>query len=152
MLDLVAAEMENYSFDDVAEVVAKTRGQVVVLPEPNEIQLDIDDAHSASVFNKRIKELAVFVSCGHIKYFDSAKITKSISSKSGYPSKHIYISFFLNNKPIVLNEWQRIVLQFMLGSDVIRETLNGFRLLRGVENPTRLFEYAEDTKEKNKNA
>ena len=62
---------------------------------------------------------------------------KEAPSKSGLPHRHITITF---SKDKIFGEWERIALQFMFGSDPVRESMNVLRAVAGEEKPTRLFE------------
>lgn len=135
----IMAHIDTYDLDVSAEEEAKRLNCIVVKPEPNQLQIDIDSEEAYSIFQKRIFEY---------KYHSQLSITvETHPSKSGLPKRHITITVndFKNN-PHVFNEWERIALQFTLGSDPIRETLNTWRLLRGSENPSRLFEPKEENK------
>jgi len=127
------ADVDTYDLDISAEQAAKKIGCIVVKPEPNQLQLDIDTGEAYARFKHRIVEFE-----RHSKYI--VYIEEHIS-KSGYPRRHITLSLTdLEDNPVVLGEYERIALQAVLGSDIVRETLNTWRLLRGSTNPSRLFE------------
>lgn len=126
-----SVEEAEYKFDEKAEEVAKNRGQIVVFPKPNELQLDIDGQKEYEEFERRFE---FFSSIAPELYCPFEIVKKPSKSEGCY---HITIIF---NKNIYLDEWQRIALQSALGSDPIREYLNAMRKLTGIENPTRLFE------------
>ena len=145
--DGIAASLGGYDFDASADLAAEEAGCVVVFPEPNQLQIDIDTQEDLEYFRKRFKEFS--------KLWGSHGISlkkKASRSKSGAGHYHIYISLFTYDldgiddsldfisKPLVLTETERILYQFALGSDKIRETLNTMRLITGVKMPTRLFE------------
>lgn len=129
----IEAHINTYDLDVSAEEEAKRFNCSIVIPEPNQLQIDIDSEEAYSVFQKRIFEY---------KYYSQLSITiETHPSKSGLPKKHITVTVNdSKSNPHVFSEWERIALQFALGSDPIRETLNAWRLLRGAENPSRLFE------------
>ena len=130
---------ELYDFCKKAEDDAKMKGCKVVYPKENQLQLDIDNAKQFKHF-WRI----------HLQFQDMLEIYGSeicdmnvvaLPSKSGGEHLHVTIDFFDRNKnPVKIDPWMRIALQFMFGSDPVREKLNIFRLLTGDKTPCRLFE------------
>lgn len=106
-----------------AERAAEDANCTVLYPEPNEIQLDIDTDEQYEVFLKRFNEV-------NGRFFEMTNTI--LKSKSG--NRHVIITL-----PTFVSEWQRIALQFMFGSDPIRETLNIYRIFAGEKKPTRLF-------------
>jgi hypothetical protein len=143
----------NYSFEENCLEVARRIGCVVVFPKVNEIQIDIDSRKSLQHFKKRYKE---FKKIWRVNGIHSSSKRRSSKSKGD----HCHISIFLetsiwdsdnvsfNRSPYILTEQQRILYQFALGSDPVRETLNTMRLVAGITDPSRLFE--EKTTECNK--
>lgn len=124
-----------YDFNESAEKIAEILGCRIVYPEANELQLDIDNSSQLNIFEERFPELCN-VCFGYLRFTHEMH-----ESKSGYPNFHVTIKVFNWDKtPHALTESERIALQFSLGSDPIRETLNSFRMLTGVKKPTRLFE------------
>mgnify|MGYP000533654303 CR=1 FL=1 len=115
---------DNYNFDESAEKVANERDQIVVYPKDNQLQIDIDNNEDFEVFENNMG--ALDLDC-HIAIKPS---------KSGLPNRHITLTF----DDRTFSEYERIALQFALGSDPMRECLNIMRLEHGVEQPTRLFE------------
>jgi len=132
----------DYNFTESAEEAAANSNCYVVIPKGNELLIDIDSEESYTEFKNR------FLNLKSIKDMDSNlifKIIKSTPSKSGLPNRHITVGVYnLKGKEYVLNEWERICLQFVLGSDHVREVLSTFRLLCGVKIPTRFFEPLEN--------
>lgn len=129
-------EEDLYDLDANADAIAAALGCIVVVPKSNQIQLDIDDAEAYEVFKWRMLGLTEVLKrvTG-----DADVLIEEHASKSGLPNRHITITFC----GLELTEWQRIAMQFMLGSDHRRESINSLRLLLGVPNPTRLFELKE---------
>lgn len=117
---------DEYEFDWVAEKVAKSRGLVVVYPKKNQLQIDLDSEDAYRNFLDQMDALDIRHSW--------AVITPSAS---GLPNRHATITF-TNGR--TFTEWERIAIQFALGSDPVREKLNIMRLYNGLPNPTRLFE------------
>jgi hypothetical protein len=120
-------EEKAYNFDENAELVAKERGLIVIFPKPNQLQFDLDTEESYQEFERRLYWFG----------FDKGTFTKEVhASNSGLPHRHVTLTF----NGITFTEVQRICLQAVLGSDIIREYLNAKRLWANIPNPTRLFE------------
>ena len=129
----VATDIDTYDLNISAESAAKAINCHVVRPEPNQLQLDIDNDEAYEIYKKRIYEYSIH--SGLI--FD----TEIHTSKSGFPNRHITLTVYHHDHtPYNFKEWERLALQFALGSDPVRETLNSWRLLTGNKNPSRLFE------------
>jgi len=126
--DALHDEFIDYDFDENCEEVARQRGCIVVIPAANQLQLDLDTEEAYRHFQRRYNELY-----GNTGYNMRAEATVSAS---GLPHRHVTITA----KDHVFEPWERFAMQMLLGSDMIRETLNVYRHLAGVENPTRLFE------------
>ena len=131
---------ELYVFEESAEAVAEKRGLKVIYPKKNELFIDIDDEIQLRGFYRRADEL---LESFENTFFDDLDIIKKESS-SGAPHYHIIVSLYRDDKPICLNDWQRVCLQFLLCSDPIKETLSVYRILAEVKNPSILFEKKED--------
>ena len=127
-------DLDTYDLARSAEAAAEEINCHIVRPEPNQIQLDIDSEEAYEIYQKRIFEYGL-----HSKL--SLEVEEH-TSKSGFPNKHITITVheYDGTTPHIFEEWERLALQFALGSDPIRETLNSWRLLTGNSNPSRLFE------------
>jgi len=135
----VKETIDTYDLSISAERAAKEIGCVVVRPEPNQLQLDIDNEKAYEVFLKRIEEYG--------RHSQLSLDVEQHESKGGYPHLHITITVTdLDGNPHVFDEWERLALQAALGSDIIRETLNMWRLLTGNDNPSRLFEPKEENR------
>ncbi len=113
-----------------AETVAEQRGCHVVYPDPDQVQLDIDTDEQYQVFLRRKQDWASLE-----RHYDVPKWLGSATTTSQNGNKHITVTFDRN-----LDHRERVLMQMALGSDPIREQLNYFRILRGEENPSRLFE------------
>jgi len=131
---------EFYIFEESAEVVAEEKGLKVIYPKNNELFIDIDDEDQLDGFERRINDL---LETFENNFFNGLDIIKKVSS-SGAPHYHIVVSLYKDDEAIVLNDWQRVCLQFLLCSDPIKETLSVYRILAGVKNPSILFEKKED--------
>ena len=133
---LLEATSTPYNFSAFAETEAEKVGCVVVYPESNQLQIDLDSEEAFVQYEKRLKELYQRTSYPAYQLACDPVVTPS---KSGHPHRHITLTFANN----VFTEWERIGMQMMLGSDPVRETLNALRLASGVEKPCRLFEPKE---------
>lgn len=120
-----------YDFDKLAEDVATSRGLVVVLPNANQLQLDLDTDEAYEEFWRRLETLDL-----------DCNIKENFSA-SGSPHRHIYLTF----KDRVFSEVERILIQAALNDDPLRVFLNTRRLLSGIPNPTRLFESPTTTQQ-----
>lgn len=130
---------DSYRFDENPDQIAAERGQVVVYPRDNQLQIDIDSEEQLKEFWKRVDALGLFfvdVSDPDHEHADNSRVIKS-KTEGHY---HIYLTFTEQT----FTEERRILWQSMLGSDPAREFLNFRRLLFGIERPNRLFEF--DTK------
>jgi hypothetical protein len=93
-----------------AQQEAKNSGLDVVYPERNQLQIDIDSDRAFSIFLE-MKSLLE-------KYFVVRDVVVHYS-RSGPPKRHVTVTL---DQP--LNDYQRIALQTMLGSDRVREFLS----------------------------
>lgn len=136
-------EFLAYDFTVSAEEAAEEVGCYVITPGDNQLFLDIDSEEVLTSFHRRWKEVSGMQHYGsEIGKESTVKITPS---KSGLPNRHIVVTLFDNyGERYKITESQRIMLQFALGSDPVRETLSVYRWLCRVENPTRFFEPNED--------
>ena len=111
----------------VAFARAKKEGWTVVLPQPNELFVDIDDEAGFERFMEFQEILGQ--NWGVVGVRDT-------QSKSGNPNrKHIVVTLGCDVDPIT-----RIALQACLGSDRKREILSLVNIKSGDTNPTLFFE------------
>lgn len=113
---------------EYAQAQAKLRGQVVVLPGPRELFVDIDSVDQLKMFFDRIEKLKAQFEEGHVNYVIR-------SSRSGGDRFHIVVTL-----PLPLQPFERIAYQAILGSDPVRELLSIARINYGCEHPTIFFE------------
>lgn len=106
---------------------AKENGWMVVVPEPDELLIDIDNPSQYTEYCNRMTDFQRFFEVKNIEIKPS---------KSGLPGKlHITVKL---DKPVVPLE--RIALQAILGSDSKREFLSYVRLQNGDSVPTLFLE------------
>lgn len=124
---------ENYDINEVREAYilrVQQGGLRVVLPEANQLQIDIDSEEHLLSF---MSALGVI-----LRNWDTEGIdVEAHPSKSGLPRLHITLTL-----PFEVSPWQRIALQAALGSDPTRELLSATRLMRGDSHPTLFVEAA----------
>lgn len=120
----------TYDTDVPDEVLKEKYGEYeVVYPEPNQLLLDLDTDEQYESFQKRIARL-----------FDTNKLNiKAAPSASGLPHRHITVTF---PTTVQFTNMERIAIQAVLGSDIIREFFSVRRVLQGVATPTKFFEKA----------
>lgn len=116
--------------DEHRKATCEKRGLRVVLPEANQLQVDIDSFEALGVFAANVERLGDLVE-SHVR-------TVSPSRKSG----HYHVTVTL--KRPVRDPMERILLQLLLGSDVTRELLSWKRATADMADPTIFFERAED--------
>ncbi len=119
------ASEEEYDFTISAEKLAKQRGQIVVTPRKNELQIDIDSGEQWALFRERFEELGW---CHEWTYVHP--------SRSGPNRFHVYIE----HPDKIFTTSQRLLYQQFLGDDPVRVKLNFLRYNEGVLEPSRLFE------------
>ena len=106
---------------------AKAKGLVVVWPEADELFVDIDDASSLSTFEKHIIILKAVVPC----------TWRVMRSPSGKPERwHATVKLA---RPVE-SVFERILLQALLGSDLLHELLSWRQATKGSTAPTCFFE------------
>ena len=113
--------------------IAEALGLVVVLPAPNELFLDIDDAESLAMYEARIVDLR--------EHYEVVE-TKRTTSNGG--NTHIYLALRDDDGWVPLDAVTRIALQACLGSDRQHELLSLMTAHAGsLRPPTVLFEKPE---------
>ena len=135
--NLDAMTAAEYDFTTIASSQAykdaETLGFEVVLPQNNQLQIDIDDYASYGVYLGNLKRYKL--------HFDNNPIIleEKKPSKSGREgNQHITVTL----ADPISNE-KRILLQALLGSDPVREMLSYIRLVNDDEHPTLFIEKPE---------
>jgi len=119
------ASEEEYDFTLCAEKIAKSRGQIVVWPQQNELQIDIDSAQQMRDFTKIYNEIGWCYEWTFVH-----------KSRSGPNRWHVYI----RHPKLTFTTPERLLLQAFFQDDPKRCKLNTLRYLEGIETPSRLFE------------
>jgi hypothetical protein len=132
----------EYDFETIASSQAykdaERLGLEVVLPQDNQLQIDIDDEASYQVYLGNLKRYK-------LHFADNPVIGEEIhpSKSNVFEKKHITVTLA---EPIISkggwhrdNE-KRILLQVLLGSDPVREMLSYIRLINDDEHPTLFME------------
>lgn len=121
---------------------ARQEGLEIVLPSPNQIQLDIDRPWTAEKFYLQTYSQVSLL----IHNRDNRKrqlvdrlihewsVVKWESWKSNGGNCHVQITFWRTFEPL-----EKVALQSILGSDPMRELLNFRRVLCGADDPIALF-------------
>jgi hypothetical protein len=104
----------------------KDEGFKIVLPESNEVFIDIDSEEDYLLYQDQMKILC--------KMFANVA-SEEHESRNGLPGRHI--TLFM---PFELSDAERIGWQASLGSDYKRELLSMIRLTRGDLHPTLFVE------------
>jgi len=126
-----------YNFDRDPVEAAEKQDCVCIFPAPNQLFLDLDTEEQYQYFRRRYRDITKYTSL-------RIEVEESLS-KSGYPHRHIILTFFdvssrnFTYVPRNFTEHERIAYQVMFGSDPVREGLNAQRVMLGVANPTCLF-------------
>jgi hypothetical protein len=108
---------------------AEAENLKVVLPEPNQLFIDIDNDFAMAVFEKNHKTF--------LQWYDYEACPDPViaESKSGGERRHITITL---DRPV--EPMERLILQAFLGSDLTREFLGLQRIKAGDKNPTLFLE------------
>lgn len=100
---------------------ADRRGQVVILPGPRDVFLDIDSDEAFRYMTDRLADMH------RMGGAPGQLVLVSVEpSKSGLPKRHVIL-----RAPHDLSDEERIALQAVLGSDLIREFLSLMRKWSG---------------------
>lgn len=113
---------------DAAFAQAALDGEIVVLPLPNQLFIDIDDEASMQLFERSLKKIEEYV--GVLGYPD---ITPSRSGN--VERQHIVVTLAR-----AVTQTERILLQAVLGSDLRRELLSYCRITINDPHPTLFLE------------
>lgn len=124
-----AEDAREYDFSFIQSSTAyreaKDDGCIVVLPEDNQLLIDIDSPEAQAVYDKNIENFHLHIA--NVVYEDR-KV-----SRSG--NKHIYVTLDRN-----IDATERVLFQSFLGSDQTRELLSFIRILNEDEHPTLFIE------------
>lgn len=123
------ADREEYDPNEDREEYIKrmmVEGYRVVLPEPNEVFIDIDTEDDYQLFLDQFK--LILRDIGVVN-------KREHTSRNGLPGRHITLTM-----AFAMTDVERIALQSVLGSDPKRELLSMVRLIRGDKHPTLFVE------------
>lgn len=110
---------------------AEQNGLDVILPNPNQLFVDIDSEDALAIFVNRVGEIRKWVDLDYL-------VNSSPSGRKGH--YHIYVTLTRN----ITSENERILLQLLLGSDPSREVMSWARVVAGNSAPTLFFEKKEE--------
>jgi hypothetical protein len=113
-----------------ANEAAKAKGLVVVWPEPDQLFVDIDSHAALVLFEAHILTLKSVVPCTWM-------VMRSPSEKPGHWHATVRLS-----RPVE-DVFERILLQALLGSDLLHEILSWKQATAGNATPTCFFEKPE---------
>ena len=123
-------ELDNESDHAHRDAQAASKGCVVLVPEPDELFVDLDTEHAVKCF---ARGLEIIASCN-----PGLVIASNVRPS---PSGILFRSHgFVRLSRPVKDDVERILLQAMLGSDPIREILSWRRIQLGIDEPTVFFE------------
>jgi len=125
--------------NDNPYTIAEQIGKVVVLPEPDELFIDVDDQEGFVQLRRGLEAAAA----AGIRI----KEKKRIASKT--PGHwHVYLTVQADARSFTITKLLRVALQACLGSDRKRELLSLARIMHHIERPpTVFFEDPEKPKE-----
>lgn len=109
---------------------AEDEGLIVILPEPNQLQIDIDNDWQYATFQKNFKS---------VEHFYGKFRKEETQSKSGNPQKK-HITLTARRDGIIFEPKERLILQMFLGSDHTREFLGLQRIKVNDPAPTLFLE------------
>ena len=128
-----ASTTVEYSYVDLSfektQAHAKARGQVIRLPEKNELFVDIDTKEQLQHFHRMLPRLA--------KHEDRLWLDFVCTpSRSGGDRLHVVVKLPRD----VMSDLERIALQAILGSDPVRELISIARVKFENPHPSVFFE------------
>lgn len=111
---------------------AKAMGFEILIPKANELFIDIDSMDDWEWFSNNFASLSSFIVTKYPEW-DILSAISDTESKSGEGHRHIIVTL-----PFDMDDWQRIAMQAVLGSDRKRELLSCGRVISG-NLPATLF-------------
>jgi hypothetical protein len=123
-------ENEMSELNDDPYLIAEQLGKVVVLPDPDELFIDID---SQEGLDTMFAMMSVAADAGI-----------RINEKKRLPSKtpghwHVYLTIQVGAKSFTVTKLLRVALQACLGSDRKRELLSLAKIMHHIERPPTVF-------------
>lgn len=127
--DELLSRNQGYTIIDNTQERAASLGCVMVIPNGNQLQIDIDTPEQYTDYATRIKTLR--------ENRPDLIFTEEVrSSRSGGCRYHSTLTF----ENMLFDSTSRIAWQVMLASDPVREALSMFGVLMGHQNPSVFFE------------
>jgi len=131
-----------YKLDEDPDATAAKKGLDIRYANEDELLIDVDTDEAYESVKRRLEcignAIAPRMTEKHLaKEWDP--MIQEYPSKSGLPHRHLIITL----PSWKMDKWERICLQFMLGSDFVREGLSVLEALIGQERPTYFFELKE---------
>jgi hypothetical protein len=129
LFSMTKDEERKYGFSTIrseqAFKEASNHGCSVILPESNQLLIDIDSPEAEAIYNKNLPKFQMYV----------ATVLDEVRKPSRSGNTHIYVTL---DREIDAEE--RILFQSFLGSDQTRELLSYVRVLNDDKNPTLFIE------------
>lgn len=115
--------------------VAGERGQVVRIPEANEVFLDLDTEEQYTQFGVQMAMLNRAMAKSNPASPAFFVLAEERPSRKGLPHRHVVVRCGRNLR----SPWERLLLQAVLGSDPKREALGWARLATESRFPSSVF-------------
>jgi hypothetical protein len=133
---------KSYELDEDPDATAAEKNLDIRYANEDELLIDVDTEEAYESVKHRLgcigNAIAPRMTEKHLAKEWNPMI-REYPSKSGLPHRHLIITL----PSWKMDKWERICLQFMLGSDFVREGLSVLEALIGQERPTYFFELKE---------
>lgn len=127
--DIRERGQSGYDRDEKATEQAAKKGCRVVYPKANELFVDLDSKEAVARFYTNIARILEYKPLTY-------EVRPSPSGREGHAHAYVWLEDDVD-------DFERIALQALLGSDLTREVLSWQRLMRYEEHPTLFFEKVE---------
>ena len=118
---------KEYDFNSIQSCkVELNEGEVIRLPQPNELLIDIDSEESLKNFEATFAKFDL-----HVMRILTVVRYPSRSGGTGLPQEHVVLTLERDITPT-----ERVMFQAFLGSDPMRELLSYVRILNDDPGPT----------------
>lgn len=132
--EVVAPEYEALDRDPWG--VAGARGQVVRIPEEDELFLDLDTEEQYAQFGVQVAMLNRLLAQAAPEAPAFFVLAEERPSRRGLPHRHVVVRCARD----LQSPLERVLLQAVLGSDPKREALDWVRIVTGSHTPSVFFE------------